>query len=277
MVAISACNGSQDGGDRVVPSCSLSLLPEEDDLVSVLSSSLTSSAHTMISATSTASTDVISYLESLKNFGEWSEEAKGIQRIVARRELRRQAKSAKEAADAWDAKLKELQAVRTRRVHGGHSAGFTYSGAHMGEAYAPIEDTLLSELPSEVDECTSIASASCLPEDTLCGKELWNRRLSLYSENPGPSYFWFHENASTISEEATHLEDKLTEPDVGHSADEAKAYELEVETQKVHIFTMVASALAVCRHSVGALPTVSAAVAILAAMVLGGQVLSAIM
>mmetsp|Transcript_22153 Transcript_22153/g.63524 ORF Transcript_22153/g.63524 Transcript_22153/m.63524 type:complete len:237 (+) Transcript_22153:78-788(+) len=181
--------------------------PQDDDLVSVLSSSLTSSAHTLVSASSSASTDVMSYLESLKNFSEWSEEAKSIQRLVASRELRRQAIAAREAADAWDAKLQDRRRTLQR---------------------TEAEDVVAQP---EACHCASIATMDCLPECALSGQDLCNRRLQLYRKDPGPSYYWAQPDGFTTFEEDSGSLDEPSQ-DLTFKSD-AKAEELEAARHRM--------------------------------------------
>jgi len=133
---------------------------EDAEFGSVISASI-------VSAPSSESTAVYSYLEELKKVADYNEEAKSIQRIIARRELRRQAKTLCATADEFSAKLLRAKAARTHQVSPGGSTCAT----------ATDRSTPADSPPTLTESSVHLADAA----DTHAGsdEQLWRRRLEL--------------------------------------------------------------------------------------------------
>jgi len=130
---------------------------EDAEFASVISASL-------VSAPSSESTAVYSYLEELKKVADYNEEAKSIQRIMARRELRRQAKTLSTTADELSVQL--LRAKASRKAP-----------ASPGSSTLSVNTTDRPSLPALTESSVRLADAA----DAQAGsdEQLWRRRLEL--------------------------------------------------------------------------------------------------
>jgi len=147
---------------------------DDDEFTSVLSSSLWSSP-SVVSAPSSQSTDVLSYLEKLKGYGGWTEEVKSFQRAVIRKELRRRAQSTQAVADELSAKFREAKALKGLRNSGGcHTTGsaLTASGA----------DSMCSSCIHGSAEEGSMCGSRIGKDANESRKDLWERRLMILLE-----------------------------------------------------------------------------------------------